>query len=206
MIQSLLDLFASFGLTGVFVLMALESSLVPIPSELVMLPAGILAAQGVYSPWLVVLAGGLGSLAGAWANRILAAYIGKPFLLKYGKYILMPAHKYEYAESLFLKNANLYTFIGRLLPVVRHLISLPAGIFNMPPLAFSVITFAGATLWCSVLTGLGFFFGNPVIQILEKYLWELKIGVLIILVGFVIWFFTHQTPPTKKQNKRDPQK
>jgi membrane protein DedA with SNARE-associated domain len=197
MIQSILDIFASFGLTGIFVLMALESSLVPIPSELVMLPAGILAAQGVYSPWLVIIVGGFGSLLGAWANRLLAAYIGKPFLLKYGKYILMPAHKYEYAESLFLKNANLYTFIGRLLPVVRHLISLPAGIFNMPPVAFSVITFAGATLWCAILTGLGYYFGGSVIHVLETYLWEIKIIVIIGLVGFGIWFVTRTQKHTE---------
>ena len=197
MIQSLLDLFASLGLTGVFVLMALESSLVPIPSELVMLPAGILAAQGVYSPWLVILIGGLGSLLGAWMNRLLAAYFGKPLLLKYGKYILMPAHKYEYAESLFLKNANLYTFIGRLLPVVRHLISLPAGIFSMPPIAFSVITFAGATLWCAILTGLGYYFGAPMIHILETHLWELKIAVIIGLLIFGIWFFMRSSKAAK---------
>ena len=109
----------------------------------------------------------------------------------------MPAHKYEYAESLFLKNANLYTFIGRLLPVVRHLISLPAGIFNMPPLAFSVITFAGATLWCSILTGLGYYFGAPVIHIMVTYLWELKIAVIIGLIGFGIWFFMYSNRRAK---------
>jgi membrane protein DedA with SNARE-associated domain len=112
----------------------------------------------------------------------------------------MPAHKYEYAESLFLKNANLYTFIGRLLPVVRHLISLPAGIFNMPPIAFSVITFAGATLWCAILTGLGYYFGGSVIHVLETYLWELKIVVVIGLIGFGVWFFTrsNRREKTKK--------
>jgi membrane protein DedA with SNARE-associated domain len=139
---------------------------------------------------MVILIGGIGSLMGAWANRLLAAYIGKPALIKYGKYILMPAHKYEYTERLFLKNANIATFIGRLLPVVRHLISLPAGIFNMPPLTFSLITLAGATLWCSILTGLGYYFGAPVIHIMETYLWELKITVIIGIMGMAgYWIF-----------------
>ncbi len=182
MITSLLAWFGELGLTGVFVLMTLESSIVPIPSELVMIPAGILAKQGLYPLWAIILLGGLGGVVGAWLNRLLAQYLGKPFLLKYGKYVLITAEKYHLAEGLFLKNANLYTFIGRLLPVVRHLISLPAGVFNMPKIPFTLITFAGATLWSAVLALLGYYLGMSVLETLEKYLWELKILVIIGLV------------------------
>lgn len=103
--------------------------------------------------------GGLGSVVGALANYyILGRLLGKPFLEKYGKYILITSEKYKKSENLFLKNDKVYTFVGRLIPVVRHLISIPAGIFRMPLVPFVTITFLGATLWCGILVGLGYFF------------------------------------------------
>src|SRR3546814_3071661 len=103
--------------------MALESSLVPIPSELVMIPAGYLAAQGSLDPLLATLAGGSGSLLGASANYLFGRYAGRAFLLRYGKYFLIDERKYHEAEKLFLRNAQWATFIGRFIPVIRHLIS-----------------------------------------------------------------------------------
>src|SRR3546814_19674956 len=105
--------------------MALESSLVPIPSELVMIPAGYLAAQGSLDPLLATLAGGSGSLLGASANYLFGRYAGRAFLLRYGKYFLIDERKYHEAEKLFLRTAQWATFIGRFIPVIRNLISLP---------------------------------------------------------------------------------
>lgn len=124
--ESLLSFFGGLDTTAIFFLMALESSLFPVPSEAVMIPAGYLAATGKISLLGALLAGTLGSMFGASCNYILGMYVGKPFLLKYGKYLLINHQKYLEAEKLFLTNDRLYTFLGRLIPVIRHLISLPA--------------------------------------------------------------------------------
>ena len=153
--QMLVEGIGILGYPGIFFLMAMESSLIPVPSELVMPPAGYLAQQGLMNPWLAILAGTLGSLAGAYANYYGALYVGRPLILKYGKYILIPPEKFHRIERFFLRHGEISTFIGRLLPVVRHLISIPAGLYQMNHLRFSMYTLLGAFLWCSVLTWIG---------------------------------------------------
>jgi membrane protein DedA with SNARE-associated domain len=96
-------------------------------------------------------------------------WLGKPFLEKFGKYILITREKYHRTESLFLRNDKLYTFIGRLIPVVRHLISIPAGIFRMKIIPFISITFLGATLWCGILVALGYYTGPYMEILIGKY-------------------------------------
>jgi membrane protein DedA with SNARE-associated domain len=197
MIQDFIDwltqLYGGLGYTEIVVLMALESSLFPVPSELVMIPAGYRAATGALDPVLAVLAGTAGSVIGASANYLLGEYVGRAFLLRYGKYLLIDAQKYHEAEAMFLRNARLATFIGRLLPVVRHLISLPAGVFGMPWGWFLAITALGAALWCAVLVALGFYFGEPALALAQAYLEELTWIVLAGLVGFAAWFLFHKT-------------
>ncbi len=168
--------------------MTLESSIVSVPSELVMIPAGWAAASGTLDPYLATLVGGLGSILGALLNYwILGRWIGKPFLEKYGKYILITKDKYNRAESLFLCNQNLYTFIGRLLPVIRHLISIPAGIFRMKMIPFISIIFLGATLWCAILVALGYYFGESVVTIVKEYTHEVTIAVIPLTVIYLWW-------------------
>ena len=191
LIDSLISYFGTLGYMDIFILMAMESSIIPVPSELVMIPAGWIAASGTLDPYIATLVGGIGSVVGATANYfILGRFIGKPFLRKYGKYILITHEKYDRAESLFLRNQNLYTFLGRLIPVVRHLISIPAGIFRMPLLPFWGITFLGATLWCGILVALGWFYGQSVLDLVMEYLHEFKlIGIPLIVIYFIwkIW-------------------
>ena len=179
---------AQLGYLEIFVLMAMESSLLPVPSELVMIPAGYLAKTGSLDPVLAVLAGGSGSLLGASSNYLLGRYVGRAFLLRYGKYLLINERKYHEAEALFLRNAYLATFVGRLLPVVRHLISLPAGVFGMRLLPFAAITFAGATLWCAVLVSIGYFFGESAIGIVSRYTHELTLSVIAVIAIYGAWF------------------
>ena len=190
-IEGILTYFGTLSYVDIFFLMALESSIVPVPSELVMIPAGWVAANWSLDPFLATLVGGVGSVVGATANYfILGRWIGKPFLMKYGKYILITHEKYHKAESLFLKNQNLYTFLGRLIPVVRHLISIPAGIFRMPLMPFWLITFVWATLWCGILVVLGWYFGESVVAVVKEYTHEFTlIGVPLIIIYFVwkIW-------------------
>ncbi len=189
----LAGLYAGLGYVEITFLMALESSLFPVPSELVMIPAGYRAATGQLDPALCVLAGTTGSVIGASANYLLGEYVGRAFLLRYGKYLLINEEKYHEAEAMFLRNARLATFIGRLLPVVRHLISLPAGVFGMAWGWFLAITALGAALWCTVLVALGYYLGEPAVALAMQYTHELALLVGVALAAFVAWFLFHKT-------------
>src|SRR5512141_1684598 len=155
----LVNTIGALGYPGIFLLMAMESSVIPVPSELVMPPAGYLAQQGQMNMLLVILCGTLGSLIGAYANYFAAHYLGRPLVLKYGKYVWITEEKFAKVERFFNAHGEVSTFVGRLLPVVRHLISLPAGLAGMSHLKFSVYTLAGAGIWVTVLTFIGYFIG-----------------------------------------------
>ena len=182
------QLVSQLGYAEIVLLMALESSLFPVPSELVMIPAGYLAARGQLDPLLATLAGAGGSLIGASANYLLGRYVGRAFLLRFGRYLLIDQARYHDAEALFLRNALLATFVGRLIPVVRHLISLPAGVFGMGWLAFAVLTTLGAGLWCAVLVALGYYLGEPVVAVVAAYTHEATLLAVAALLLFVVWF------------------
>jgi membrane protein DedA with SNARE-associated domain len=144
-----------WGYLGVFLLMAAESSILPVPSEIVMPPAAYWAAQGQMSFWGVVLAGTAGSWFGSAVSYWLALWIGRPLVMRYGKYLLMSPQKLLLAEAWAQHNGLKGVFVARLLPVVRHLISIPAGILRMPFLPFSIVTTVGAGLWCFILAWWG---------------------------------------------------
>lgn len=188
LLDSLIHYFGTIGYLDIFVLMAMESSIIPVPSELVMIPAGVSAVAGNIDPFLATLVWGFGSVVWALANYyILGRWLGKPFLERYGKYILITKEKYEKTEKLFLENDKVYTFIGRLIPVVRHLISIPAGIFRMRMMPFISITFAWATLWCAILVGLGYFFGEAVIEITKEYGHEFTYVAIPAIAVYLWW-------------------
>jgi membrane protein DedA with SNARE-associated domain len=183
---------ADIGYGHILVLMALESSLFPIPSEVVMIPAGYLARKGQLDPFLVILTAGVGCLLGASFNYVLGRYAGRLFLLRFGRYLLIDERKYHQAEALFLRSAYVATFFGRFLPVIRHLISLPAGVFGMSKVPFAVLTFAGSTIWCAVLTGAGYFFGAAALHVVEDYTHQLALAVSLLLVALAIWFLIYR--------------
>lgn len=189
----LAHLYAQIGYPQILLLMALEASLFPVPSELVMIPAGYIARSGRLDPFLVALVGGCGSVLGAWFNYLIGRYLGRAFLLRYGRYVLVSEPKYHEAEALFLRNAHMATFLGRFLPVVRHLISLPAGVFGMRQLSFTLLTFSGATIWCGVLTASGYWLGASAIEIVQTYTRPLGIAAAVLLVAGVAWFLFHRT-------------
>jgi len=188
LMQMLVDGIGDMGYPGIFFLMAMESSLIPVPSELVMPPAGYLAHQGLMNPWIAIVAGTAGSLAGAYANYYGAHYLGRPLILKYGKYILIPPDKFQRVESFFLRHGEISTFIGRLLPVVRHLISIPAGLSGMNHLRFSTYTLLGAAIWCSILTWIGYAIGSNQELIMayskQAVMWAVA-GCCLLLAGYV---------------------
>lgn len=179
---------AHLGYVEIFFLMALESSLFPVPSELVMIPAGYLVAKGELNPVLAVLSGAFGSLLGASANYVLGRYAGRAFLLRYGRWFLIDELKYREAERLFLRNARLATFIGRLIPVIRHLISLPAGVFGMPLMPFVWLTTLGAGLWCAVLVAVGYWFGESASAVMRHYSNEFGLAACVVVAVLLLRF------------------
>lgn len=189
LVQWLLDTIGTMGYPGIFLLMAMESSIIPVPSELVMPPAGYLAYQGKMNMAVAILCGTVGSLAGAYANYYASHYLGRPLILKYGKYVLIPPDKFERVEKFFLKHGEISTFIGRLLPVVRHLISIPAGLAGMNHLKFSLYTLAGAGIWCTILTWIGYAIGENQ-QLIMQYSHQALVWVLLfslLLVAVYVW-------------------
>ena len=159
MFHSLLSLWfrltLEWGYVGVFALMAIESTVFPLPSEVVVPPAAYWAEQGRLNFWGVVAAATLGSWFGASMSYLVASKIGRPLILKYGKYVLVPERKWLLAERWIHRYSAAGIFFARLLPVVRHLVSLPAGAARMPFRWFSAMTLLGSLIWSTVLAWFG---------------------------------------------------
>ncbi len=143
------------GYTAVVVLMAMESSIFPVPSEVVIPPAAILAAQGKMNFWGVIAAGTFGSWLGSALTYAIAFWVGRPLVMRYGKMFFCPPEKIERAERFLERYEVAGIFFARLLPVVRHLISIPAGIVRMRFSTFSLVTIVGSFIWCWVLAWYG---------------------------------------------------
>lgn len=144
-----------WGYLGVVILMAMESSIFPVPSEVVMPPAAILAAQGKLSLWGVILAGTFGSWLGSAITYAVSRWLGRPFVLKFGRYFFIKPEKLQRAEVFMARYEAGGIFFARLLPVVRHLISIPAGIVRMSFAKFSAMTIIGSFIWCAILSWFG---------------------------------------------------
>lgn len=146
-----------WGYWGVIVLMAMESSILPVPSEVVVPPAAILAAMpdGTMNFWGVVLAGTIGSYIGSVIMYVCALWVGRPIIYRFGKYFFMPQHKVETAEIFMRKYSTAGIFFSRFLPVIRHLISIPAGMARVNFAMFSLTTITGSAIWCWVLAWFG---------------------------------------------------
>ena len=154
------DLVQSLGYPGLFLLIVLESTMIPIPSLLVMPFAGFLASRGDFSLPAILIINSTAALTGSSLSYWLGAAGGKPLLLRYGKYLFVRPKDIEKTEAYFAKHGGKTIFIGRFLPVVRHLISIPAGIARMPLPQFLTLTFLGATMWGGGLMVLGYQLGS----------------------------------------------
>ncbi len=144
-----------WGYLGIVVLMAMESSIFPVPSEVVIPPAAFLAAQGHLNFWGVIVAGTVGSYLGAAITYWVSRALGRALIVRYGRWFFISPEKLERAEIWLSRYETGGVFFARLLPVVRHLISIPAGIVRMNFVAFSTVTVAGSAIWCTVLAYLG---------------------------------------------------
>lgn len=196
LITTWFELVRDWGYAGVVGLMALESSVFPVPSEVVVPPAGYWAHQGTMSFWLVVLAGTAGSWIGAACTYWVARWLGRPAIARWGRWIGCGPDKVERAEHLLGRYATAGVFFCRLLPVVRHVVGIPAGILRVPFLAYSLATIAGSFLWCIVLAWFGWRFserhpgaiGDPkafVLAMKAEALW-VALACLVLVVLYVL--------------------
>ncbi|MBI4541530.1 MAG: DedA family protein [Gemmatimonadetes bacterium] len=155
----LVEAIGRLGYVGLVALMAMESSVLPVPSELVMPPAGYLAYRGEMNIWVALLCGVVGSLIGAYANYWVAGRLGRRVFIRYGRWVLLTQRSLERTERFFSRHGEIATFLGRLFPVIRHLISIPAGLARMRLDRFVAYTSVGAAVWCGVLLAIGWLIG-----------------------------------------------
>lgn len=183
-----LGMFSGMNYFSITILMAIESSFIPFPSEIVIPPAAYLASQGKLNVFLVVAFGVLGSLIGAIFNYYFAYFLGRPVLYKFansklGKLCLLSEKSLQKSEEYFRKNGEISTLIGRLIPGVRQLVSLPAGLAKMKIPSFLFFTILGSLIWNSILAALGYFLGQNK-ELLSKYYKE--ISIILLITGSII--------------------
>jgi len=203
LVAILLSFGERIGYWGIMLLMAIESSFLPLPSEVIIPPAAYLAEQGKLNIFIVIIFGALGSVVGALFNYFLGRLIGQALIYKLAdhrlaKIFFINQQKMKKAETFFLKNASAATFAGRLIPGIRHLISIPAGFFKMNIIKFIFYTFAGSFIWCSILGILGYAFGSNQ-ALMKKYYKE--ISIILLLGGLLFLFYLYFKKRRNDKNK-----
>jgi len=185
--QLLVDLIFDWGYLGIFIMMAIESSFIPFPSEIVLIPAGYLASKGDMSITMIMLSALGGSMVGALINYFLALTLGRAILSKYGKYFFIKETSLVKMETFFQEHGHISTFTGRLIPGIRQLISIPAGLARMNLVQFTAFTALGSGIWALFLTLLGYFIGENQ-ELINTYL---KQGTIVVVALLVIVVFVY---------------
>jgi membrane protein DedA with SNARE-associated domain len=192
-------LYGAVGYVGVMVAMAIESAMIPLPSELILPYAGFLVSDpsqiepitgGPWTFWIVVIAATIGNTLGSLVAYAIGAYGGRPLLERYGKYVLIRPHEIDLADSFFARRGAATVFIGRLLPIVRTFISFPAGVARMPIGKFIAYSTAGAFVWSTLLVYAGTVLGANWADIrhaLQPFDLAIAVGLVILVVLFVWW-------------------
>jgi membrane protein DedA with SNARE-associated domain len=177
------------GYLSVFILMTMESMIFPVPSEAVLPPAGLLISQGRFTFTGVIIASTLGSIVGSLISYWIGVYGGRPFIEKFGKYFLLDKKALKVSEKYFNKHGDLTIFVCRFIPVVRHLISIPAGFGRMNLLKFSIYTIVGAGMWNAFLTWAGVRWGQQGWDLMLKYGHTIDIVIVALMVLAGAYFF-----------------
>lgn len=186
--QFVMQLISSMGYFGVFLAMAIESACIPLPSEIILPFTGYLVYQGHFELWPATIAATLGNLFGGLVAYYIGVWGGRPFIKRYGHYFLIKERELAWTERLFKRHGEVTVLVGRLLPIVRTFISLPAGIAKMKPMKMATYTVIGALPWCMFLIIVGEKMGenwNALKPLFHRM--DLVVGVLL-LGGLGYWF------------------
>ena len=193
------NLYGAVGYVGVMLAMAIESAMIPLPSELILPYAGFLVSDptqiepltgSAWNFWIVVVFATIGNTIGSLIAYAIGAYGGRPFLERYGKYLLIRQHEIDLADRFFRDHGNATVFIGRLLPIVRTFISFPAGVARMRLAPFILYSTAGAFLWSTILVYAGTLLGDNWVDIrhaLQPFDLLIAVGVVGLVLGFIWW-------------------
>lgn len=184
----LVETVLGMGYGGIYILMAVESSFIPFPSEVVLVPAGYLVSKSEMNGAMVMMMALLGSLSGALINYYLARHLGLALLRRYGRYVFISEQTLQRLEQFFADHGHVSTFSGRLIPGIRQLISIPAGLARMPMTPFLLYTALGAGMWSLILVLLGYFIGQNE-ALLHAYLKEITVAVIILVALFLSGYF-----------------
>jgi len=190
--QFITDQIFDMGYLGIFFLMLIESSFIPFPSEIVLVPAGYLASKGDMDISLILFASLMGSIGGALINYFGALYVGRKFLLRYGKYVMIKKETLDKMEEFFKKHGAISTFTGRLIPGIRQLISIPAGLSKMNLKVFIFYTSLGALLWSIILVALGYLIGENQ-ELIKEYLSQIvTITLVCVAIISALYIYNHK--------------
>lgn len=176
-----------FGYAGIFIMSFLESTFAPIPSEVTMIPAGVLVQQGHMNFFIVVILATLGAVAGSLFNYYLAYYLGRRFFYAYGKYFFFTHEKIDKLDKFFVLHGDVSTFTGRLIPGVRHFIAFPAGLAHMDLKKFCIYTGLGSGIWMTILTAVGYLIGDNK-ELLHRFMPYITGAVVLIVVAGVVFY------------------
>ncbi len=177
------------GYPGIFIMCFLESTFMPIPSEVTMIPAGYLVQQGEMNLFIVLFCSITGTIGGAVFNYYIALHYGRRFLYAYGKYLLFDHDKMEKLDRFFASHGEISTFTGRLIPGLRHFISFPAGLAHMDFKKFCFYTGAGGAIWMTTLLAVGYFIGGnkELIRQYMPYVTTAAIASVVLMIAIYVW-------------------
>jgi membrane protein DedA with SNARE-associated domain len=199
--EYIIDFVESLGYLGIFIMTVVEGTLIPIPNEITMIPAGYLVALGKMKLLWVIIAGVAGNLVGGLITYYIAYHHGRNLLAKYGKYVFFTEGKLKQVEQFFAKHGPISIAIGRIMPGLKHFISFPAGLAKMDLRLFIIFTLIGGGLWIVLLVLLGYFLGDNEAVIgdyLKKFQWFILVGIAIVIS---LYLFFHRKA-TKKHAKK----
>ncbi len=202
LIQFIVETVDHWGYFGIIVAMTLESSFFPFPSEVIMIPAGYLSHRGDMNLVVAILCGVFGSMIGAYFNYYISIKLGRPLLLKLGRYVGISEKKFNKVDRFFYNHGEITTFVGRLIPGVRQVISCPAGLARMNILRFSIYTGAGAGIWVIILAMLGYFIGKNEV-LLKQYSRQITILLLIFCAFIVAIYIYVKTRKARREEMTD---
>ncbi len=188
--EAILSIIGELGYLGIFMGMTIESSFFPFPSEVILIPAGALIARGEMAFFPVFFAGLLGSIVGALISFFLAFFLGRKtvdlLISKYGKFLFITRKKLKKSDYYFKKHGEITIFVSRLIPLVRQIISLPAGFSKMSLLKFVLFTALGAGIWTALLIYVGFFFGSQVESTLKLITLTIMLLSLLLIIAYIL--------------------